>query len=490
MSFILAIDQGTSTTTAVIIDHNGLILSTASCEYPQYYPEAAYVEHRGPDIKNSVEQSVRQALTKANINGHQIAALGITNQRETIGFFDQHNNTPYPFIVWQCRRSQNICAQLKSRGLATIIHQRTGLHLDPYFSATKVTWMLERYPDLKSKLKNKELLLGTIDSFLAHWLSGGLLHISDITNASRTMLVDIKTGRYDRECLDIFGIPQTCLPEITRSTGPFANTKNLSFLPDGIPIAALAGDQQAALFGQTCFKSGDAKATFGTGCFILLNTGSQMVLSQHGLLTSIAYQIDEKPVYCLEGSAFIAGAAFQFLIDAFSFMKDPDELAALALSEPDSGGVVFVPALCGLGAPYWDALARGSLTGLSRSTTKGHIARATLEGVALQNTDIMLAMAADAFTPNLIKVDGGASANNLLMQMQADLLGVRCVRGESAQKTALGVAYMAGLAVGIFRNLEQISGFNHPQHTFTPKTDRTWATQTIERYRATLARKV
>lgn len=486
MGYILAIDQGTTTTTALIVDNNGKIISSCSTDYPQHYPQTGYVEHLASDIKCSVETSIKTAIDRATLKPNQISAIGITNQRETVCLFDQQGNSDYPFIVWQCRRSTAICEKMKELKWEERIHQRTGLYIDPYFSASKLMWWMEQDPSMRKKLTNKELLFGTIDTFLCHWFSGGQLHITDATNASRTMLMDIRSCQWSDECLDLFSIPKNCLPTIHPSLGPFGKTKGLSFLPDGIPIAAIAGDQQAALFGQTCFKKGEVKATFGTGCFILLNTGPEPVFSKHGLLTSVAYQIAEEPIYCLEGSVFIAGAAVQFLIDAFSLVKNPSEIEALANSVADSDGVLFIPALCGLGAPQWKADVRGSFSGLSRGTTKGHIARAVLEGIALQNTDIMLAMADDASKPIILKVDGGASENNLLMQMQADLLGVNCVRSSSAQKTALGISYIAGLAMGIFNNLEQIANLNSATTEFIPKADRKWAMEKIAAYRSAI----
>ncbi len=486
MNYILAIDQGTTTTTALIVDNIGQIIGSCSTDYPQHYPKTGYVEHLASDIKKSVENSVKGAIERSGLKATQISCIGITNQRETVCLFDQQGQSDYPFIVWQCRRSQAICEKMKELEWEERIHQKTGLHIDPYFSASKLMWSIQNDPSIRKKLENRDLLFGTIDTFLCHWLSGGELHITDVTNASRTMLMDIRSCQWSDECLDLFSIPKNCLPQIHRSVGPFGKTRGLSFLPDNIPIAAIAGDQQAALFGQTCFNKGEVKATFGTGCFILLNTGSDLVFSKHGLLTSVAYQINERPTYCLEGSVFIAGAAVQFLIDAFSLVKSPSEIEDLANMVSDSGGVMFVPALCGLGAPQWKADARGSFSGLSRGTTRGHIARAALEGIALQNTDIMLAMADDASKPIILKVDGGASENNLLMQMQADLLGVNCVRSLSAQKTALGIAYMAGLALGIYSDLNHLSSFNSAITEFKPKIDRTWALEKINAYRLAL----
>lgn len=486
--YILALDQGTTTTTALIINQRGEIIATHSTDYPQHYPKAGYVEHFAGEIKHSVKQSICAVIEKSGLDAKEIAAIGITNQRETTCLFDKQGNTNYPFIVWQCRRSSQLCEDLKARGLKDRIHQRTGLLIDPYFSASKIMWWIEQDSSIKNRLAAGELLFGTIDTFLCHWLSGHQSHVTDVSNASRTMFMDIKTQQWSEDCLELFGIPQACLPEIKSNLGPFGKTKGLDFLPDGIPIAAMAGDQQAALFGQTCFKKGEVKATFGTGCFILLNTGQEPVFSRHGLITSIAYQIDTRPVYCLEGSAFMAGAAVQFLIDAFGLVERTEEIESLANTVQDSEGIVFVPALCGLGAPYWKSEVRGSFSGLFRGVTKGHIARAALEGIALQNADIMLAMADDAGPLSVLRVDGGASENNLLMQMQADFLRINCLRSASAQKTALGVAYMAGLSIGIFSNLEQLIGFNNYHCEFKPQQSLAWAENKIFAYRRALAK--
>lgn len=482
MDHLLAIDQGTTSTTAVIINANGNIVAEGSAEYPQHYPKSGYVEHWGKEIKASVEKACTEALQKSGINPSKLAGIGITNQRETVCLFDKNNEPIRPFVVWQCRRSAEICEELKTKKSNDFFHQKTGLHLDPYFSASKLLWLFRDDPSLHKRAQAGEILFGTIDSFLCHWLSQGALHITDSTNASRTMLMDIKTCAWSDELLDIFTVPKQCLPKIVKNVGPYGKTKGLGFLPDGIPIAAMAGDQQAALFGQTCFARGDAKATFGTGCFILLNTGTDLVFSHHGLLTSVAYHLNDKPIYCLEGSAFIAGAAVGFLRD-IGLINSSAEVETLAQTVEDSGGVIFVPALCGLGAPYWRPEARGVISGLERGTTKAHLARATLEGIALQNADIMGAMADDALAPSLLKVDGGAATNNLLMQMHADLLGVPCVRPQSAQKTALGAGFLAGLAMNIFKNTDDISKIPEESVTFTPNPNRAWAEHLLKRYR-------
>lgn len=483
MGIIMAIDQGTTSTKTLIIDEHRRILGQSSATFAQHYPQPGWVEHRAFEIKESVQRSVEGALCAAAIDPCSIDAIGITNQRETICLFDSDTQSPLPFIVWQCRRSQPICERLKDNKLEARLHRITGLHIDPYFSASKLQWIFEEYPEQKRKAESGELMAGTIDSFLCHWFSHGSLHITDVTNASRTMLMDLKSCAWSDECLDIFSIPKRCLPEIKKCTGPFGFTKNLSFLPDGIPIAAIAGDQHAALFGHHCFNSGNAKATFGTGCFILLNTGPQLYFSTHGLLSSIAFQLADKPVYCLEGSAFIAGAALQFLIDAFGLIKHPSEIEALACSVPDNGGVIFVPALCGLGAPHWQPDATGLFTGLTRGTLRGHVARATLEGIALQNTDIIDAMTDDAFNLSYLNVDGGAAQSDLLMQIQADLLNVICRRSQCPHKTALGIAEMAGLAVGIYRDLDHLTSIKDAGTEFVPNADRSWAQQTINSYR-------
>jgi glycerol kinase len=488
MGYILAVDQGTSSTTALLMDELGNIKSVASAQLPQIYPQPGWVEHSGAEIKKAVMLSINQALSQANITNTEILGIGITNQRETLCIFDHDSEPLRNFIVWQCRRSTDLCEKLKSQDLEDFLHKRTGLLLDPYFSASKISWLFEHEPALKKAAQNNQLLVGTVDSFLVHWLSGGLSHVTDVSNASRTMLMNLITCDYDDDCLNIFGVPKVCLPKINKNIGNFGVTKNLNFLPDGIPIVALAGDQQAALFGQCCFDPGDAKATFGTGCFILLNTGSKPIFSNHGMLTSVAFQIDTQAIYCLEGSAFIAGAATQFLIDAFALIKSPHDLEALARSVENNGGVTFVPALCGLGAPHWRPQARGSLSGLSRATTKGHIARATLEGIALQNLDIFDAMAQDAPPLTQLKVDGGASVNNLLIQLHADLLGIPCLRSLNFDKTALGVAYMAALALGIFENLEAIKKLDKNLEIFVPALDKSWTKASIAAYRQAVER--
>lgn len=488
MDFILAIDQGTTANTVLLVNDKGKIIAQASDEYPQHYPKPGYVEHLGHEIKRSVEKACREAIEKAGIKPNAIAGIAITNQRETVCLYEPNGECIRPFIVWQCRRSTDICEELTAKKLNDFFHKKTGLHLDPYFSGSKLLWLFREDSTLLKKTQSGQVLFGTIDSFLCHWLSGQQLHITDPTNASRTMLMDIETCQWSDECLDIFSVPKACLPTIMNNLGPYGKTKALGFLPDGIPIAAMAGDQQAALFGQACFNKGDAKATFGTGCFILLNTGTDLIFSNHGLVTSVAYKLNDMPIYCLEGSAFIAGAAVQFLRDSFGLIKSASEVEALAKTVPDSAGLIFVPALCGLPAPHWKPHARGLLAGLERGTQKGHIARATLEGIALQNTDILSAMAEDGVKPLQLKVDGGAAQNDLLMQIQADLLNIPCLRPVSSQKTAVGAAYLSGLALGMFSSIDDIKKIKDSEEEFRPVNNRSWAQSLIERYRHTLSK--
>jgi glycerol kinase len=484
MAIILSIDQGTTGSQALLMNERGTMLAEASLDYPQYYPKGSWVEHQALDIKNSVENSVKLAIEKAGIKASHIDAIGISNQRETICVFDHENNAPFPFIVWQCRRSADICKELAPK--REKISEITGLSLDPYFSASKILWLMREHAGLAQKLKARELLVGTIESFLCHWLSAGELHISDATNASRTMLMDLKSCAWSDYCLDSFSIPKNCLPDIVKNCGPYGKTKGLKFLPDGIPIAAMIGDQQSALFGHACFDKGEAKATFGTGAFILLNSGREIVHSEHGLLSSVASYIHEVPDYCLEGSVYVAGAAVQFFTDSLPLFSSAQEIEDLAKSAHDSNGITFIPALCGLGAPHWQPEARGALFGLTRGSSKAELARALLEGVALQNADVLDAMADDGCKPKELRVDGGASQNDLLMQIHADVTGIKCLRSDNGERTALGAAYLAGLAVGIFANKEQIRAFNHIGHEFFPNNNNSYAQKILKSYRSNL----
>lgn len=483
MDFILALDQGTTNTTTLLIDQNGTLIADHSEPHPQHYPKEGYVEHYDFEIKSSIKKSIENLLQKSKINKNQIAAIGITNQRETLCVFDDESRQAHPFIVWQCRRSQNICERLKKAGLEESIRKKTGLVIDPYFTATKILWLFENFPEIKQKVDEQKLKIGTIDTFVAHWLSSGSIYATDVTNASRTMLLNIDSLDWDEECLKLFMLKKENLPKLMSNCEIYGYTKNLSFLPDGIPIASLMGDQQAALFAQGCLGKSDAKATFGTGCFILLNTGEEKILSQHGLLTSIAYKINNQKTYCLEGSAFIGGSAVNFLYETLGVVNDYSEVEALVNTVASSEGALFVPALCGLGSPQWNAEAKGLLVGLTKATTKAHIARAVLEGVALQNEVIFDAMQKDGISPTLIKADGGAVSNNAFMQLQADITNIPFAISSKKQQTGLGAAYLAGITMGFF-DIEKVKSFNKTTKSFTPKLDENIRNKLIQKYHA------
>jgi len=466
---LLAIDQGTTGTTALLIDKNLQVLGRSTQEFPQHYPKPGWVQHEAAEIWASLERAVTTCLAAAKADPRAIKAIGITNQRETTCLFDRAGKALHPFIVWQCKRSEPYCAQLKAAGHEALFRHKTGLMLDPYFSATKLMWLFDTYPELKAAAQKGQALFGTIDSWLLYRFSGGAAHATDATNASRTLLMDLDTLAYDSELLGITGVPAACLPRIGKSSEIYGTTKGLGFLPDGIPIAALVGDQQGALFGQACFDAGECKITFGTGCFLLLNTGKALKRSSAGLLSSVAVALPSHTHYCLEGSAFIGGAAVQWLRDGLEIITHSSDIEALAATVAETGDVAFVPALAGLGAPHWNPLARGALVGLSRDTGRGHIARAVEEGIAMQNVDIIEAMAKDAGAISLLKVDGGAAGDNLLMQIQSDFAGVACVRPSMTESTALGAAALAGLAVGVFENTDTIKQAWKKDRVFEPK---------------------
>ncbi len=470
--YILALDQGTTGTTALILNSQGQILAKHNQEFPQIFPKPGWVEHDPEEIWKTVESTVLKVLRQSEIAAAQVTAIGITNQRETVVVWDRKTHLPvYNAIVWQCRRTTDFCDAVKKKGAHKKIEMLTGLKMDPYFSASKVNWILKNVAGARARAKKNELALGTIDSFLVWRLSGGASHVTDVSNASRTQLMNLKTLAWDPYLCDFFDIPSSMLPEITDSSGSIAKTRGLSFLPDGIPITGIAGDQQAALFGQTCFSVGEAKCTFGTGSFLLLNTGAELVRSKRGLLSTVAWRLaGAKPVYALEGGAFICGAAVQWLRDGLKLIKSSSEIEELAKTESDSGGVEFVPALTGLGAPYWDPEARGLIAGLTRGSTRGHLARATLEAMALQNVDILLAMQADLKKKlKSVKVDGGATVNGLLMQIQADYLGLEVVRPTYVETTGLGAGYLAGLGAGLWKDLSQIKSVWKKDQAFAPK---------------------
>ena len=469
MQHILAIDQGTTGTTVLVLDATLAVRGRGYREFPQHYPSPGLVEHDLDEIWDSLLGALGEALQRAGIDGADIAAIGITNQRETTALWQRRDGKPvHRAIVWQDRRTGEACRQRIEAGEEDAVRAATGLPIDPYFSATKLAWLLDE-AGLRARAENGELRFGTIDSFLLDRLSGGAVHVTDVSNASRTLLFDIAKMQFSQDLLDRFAVPRALLPEVAPCAGEFARTKGVPGLPDGVPITGVAGDQQAALFGQACFSPGDAKCTYGTGAFLLMNTGDEPVPSTHGLVTTVAWQIPGERAYALEGSAFVAGAAVQWLRDGLQLIGSSQEIEALAAQVPDSGGVTFVPALAGLGAPHWRPDARGVLAGITRGTTRAHIARATLEGIALQNVDILRAMERDSGrTLQTLRVDGGAAANDLLMQFQSDVLGVPIRRPELLETTALGAALLAGLGVGLWPSKQAIASAWREQHRFEP----------------------
>ena len=453
---ILALDQGTTSSRAILFDHAGSIVAVAQKEFRQIFPKPGWVEHDPRDIWSTQAGVAAEVLTKASVAAADVAAIGITNQRETTVVWDRASGQPIcNAIVWQDRRTASICDRLRKQKKDRVIRRKTGLVLDAYFSATKVQWILQNVKGARAKAKAGELAFGTVDSWLVWNLTGGKVHVTDASNASRTMLFDISKGEWDDELLGIFGVPRSMLPEVRSSSEVYGVTR---LLGTPIPIAGIAGDQQAALFGQACTKPGMAKNTYGTGCFMLMNTGTKRIASKNNLLTTIAWRIGDRTEYALEGSIFIAGAVVQWLRDGLEFFHSAAEVEALAASVSDTGGVYIVPAFAGLGAPHWDQYARGTIVGLTRGSTKAHLSRAALEAIVLQVRDVLTAMEADAgIKLKELRVDGGASANDLLMQLQADLLSVPVVRPKVAETTALGAAYLAGLAVGFWKNQADIA---------------------------------
>lgn len=457
--YIMAIDQGTTGTTVSILNHGGGLVAKVNQEYPQIFPKPGWVEHNPEDIWKSVMATIKSALEQSHLTGLDIAAIGITNQRETVVVWDKKTMAPvYNAIVWQCRRTQDFCEQLKKEKLQTMISKKTGLVLDPYFSASKIRWILKNVNGANQKAKQGQLICGNVDSYLLFRLTDGKSFYTDVSNASRTMLMNLQTLQWDKDLLKLFGVYDSMLPEIVESNFMFGHTKNLGVLPDGIPITGIAGDQQAALFGQTCFSAGEAKCTFGTGSFLLMNTGQVISRSKNKLLTTVAWKLkNQKPFYALEGGAFICGAAVQWLRDGLGLIKKSSEVESLARQVEDSAGVEFVPALAGLGAPYWVSEARGVLCGLTRGTNKSHIARATLEAMALQNVEILQAMQQDLGKKmKSLRVDGGAVGNDLLMQMQANYLGVKVERPKQVESTSIGAGYLAGLGAGFWESQNEL----------------------------------
>lgn len=486
--YILAIDQGTTGSTALLVGHDLCVHGQHTVDFPQHFPRPGWVEHDPEEIWASVREAVVTLLAASGTASGQIAAIGITNQRETTLLWERAGGKPVAnAIVWQCRRSADICQRLKQAGLESHYRSHTGLVLDPYFSGTKLSWLFEQEAGLRRRSANGELAFGTVDSFLVWRLTGGTCHVSDVSNASRTLMMNLDSLSWDDTLLEPLGVPRAILPRIIPSSGVCGRTRGLGFLPDGIPIAGMAGDQQAALFGQVCFNPGEAKCTYGTGAFILENIGESPVMSQHGLLTTVAWQLDGRTSYALEGSAFVAGAAVQWLRDGLGLIKSAQEIEPLARQVADSGGVIFVPALTGLGAPHWRSEARGQISGLTRGTTAAHLARATLEGIALQVHDLVMAMADDRKKQgSILKVDGGAAENGLLMQMQADLIDRPVSRPKTLETTALGAAMLAGLAVGFWNGTAELTAGWQQDRRFTPETSTAWRQDLLERWRAAL----
>lgn len=495
MSFVIAIDQGTTGTTVLVLDDSLQVVGRCNREFRQIYPQPGWVEHDPLDIWTSITDALAAALGEAGISSDEIAAIGITNQRETTVLWESGSLRPVcNAIVWQDRRTADMCATLKSDGKEPFVRERTGLVLDPYFSGTKLRWMLEEDSARRTRASSGQLCFGTVDSYVVAKLTGGAVHVTDVSNASRTLLMNLHTLDWDDALLELFGVPREILPRVASSAEVYGHTRNVPGLPDGIPVAGIAGDQQAALFGQACFAPGEAKCTYGTGAFILMNTGDKPVASRSGLLTTVGWKLgagDEQGEVCyaLEGSAFIAGAAVQWLRDGLQIIDAAPDIEALAASVDDSGGVVVVPAFAGLGAPHWRPDARGVITGLTRGTTRAHIARATLEGMALQIFDILQAMESDSGRAlTTLKVDGGASANNLLMQFQSDVLGVSISRPDVLETTALGAAFLAGLSTGVWREKSDISAAWREQRRFDPVSDRAAIDEHLERWNRTVAK--
>ena len=467
--YILSLDQGTSSSRAIVFDRKGQICSMAQREFTQYFPKPGWVEHNPHEIWSSQASVIAEAIAAIDINGLNIAGIGITNQRETTIVWDRETEEPvYNAIVWQDRRTSEYCDSLKAEGKTEWIREKTGLIIDAYFSATKIKWILDNVPGARERAEKGKLMFGTVDTWLIWRLTRGEVHVTDPSNASRTMLFNIRTLQWDEELLKLFDIPASMMPEVRSSSEVYGATKTTIFAHK-VPIAGIAGDQQAALFGQMCVEPGSVKNTYGTGCFLLMNSGEKPIASKNNLLTTIAWKIGDKVNYALEGSIFVGGSVVQWLRDGLGIIRSSSEVEALASSVPDTGGVYFVPALTGLAAPHWDQYARGAISGISRGTTAAHIARAALEGIAYQTLDIVGAMQRDAGVSLVeLKVDGGAARNDLLMQFQADLLATKVIRPRVTETTALGAAYLAGLAVGYWKSTEDVLQNWAVDHKFTP----------------------
>ena len=468
--YILALDQGTSSSRAIVFDSKGTPVSVSQKEFTQYFPQPGWVEHNPMEIWSSEAAVIAESISAIDINGKNIAAIGITNQRETTIVWDAETGTPvYNAIVWQDRRTSEYCDSIKAQGLTEMIRSKTGLIVDAYFSATKIRWILENVPGARQKAAEGKLRFGTVDTWLVWMLTRGEVHVTDVSNASRTMLLNINTLQWDDELLSLFGIPKSMMPQVRSSSEVYGHTKTTIFAHP-VPIAGIAGDQQAALFGQMCTEPGSVKNTYGTGCFLLMNSGTKPIMSSNNLLTTVAWKIGDTVNYALEGSIFVAGSVVQWLRDGLGIIRSSAEVETLATSVPDNAGVFFVPALTGMGAPYWDQYAKGTITGLTRGATAAHIARAALEGIAFQTMDIVEAMKKDAGVDlKELKVDGGASRNNFLMQFQSEVLGVEVIRPKVTETTAIGAAYLAGLAVGFWDSIDTVKQQWQQERTFSPE---------------------
>lgn len=489
---LLAIDQGTSGTTVIVMTPEGETLGRATREFPQHFPRPGWVEHEPEEIWASVVEAIAGALSESAIPVQSIAAIGITNQRETTLLWERASGRPaHRALVWQDRRTADLCAEMTASGHAARVQAVTGLVIDPYFSGSKLTWLLSNHPELARDAQAGHLAFGTVDSFLVHRLVGGGRdsHVIEATNASRTLLMDLRTLSWSREMCDLWKVPEAILPRIVPSAGVVGVTSRVPGLPDGIPIAGIAGDQQAALFGQGCFERGDVKCTYGTGAFVLVNTGDRPVQSQHGLLATLGWQIGDRVTYALEGACFVAGAAVQWLRDGLGLIASAKEMEPLARSVTSSEGVVFVPALAGLGAPYWDPDARGMILGLTRGTTRAHIARATLDAIALQVDDLLSAMKDDLGSPvRRMRVDGGAAANDLLLELQANYSGVAVERPPELESTARGAAMLAAIGAGLHQGTEQARSMLSTERTFDANIDDSTRTSVKDAWRQAIGR--
>ena len=487
--FILALDQGTTSSRAIIFNHDGEAIAVAQKPFEQIFPKPGWVEHDANEIWYSQSSVAAEVIAKSDLNGHNIAAIGITNQRETTIVWDKETGIPvYNAIVWQDRRTAKYCDELKEKGWSDKIKEKTGLVIDAYFSGTKVKWILDNVKGVRERAENGELCFGTVDSWLVWKFTRGAMHITDVSNASRTLMFNIHTMEWDKELLELLTIPESMLPEVKQSSEIYGETVTTLFASK-IPIAGIAGDQQAALFGQMCVEEGMTKNTYGTGCFMLMNTGAKPVLSKNNLLTTVAWKIGGKVTYALEGSVFVGGAAIQWLRDGLGIIRTSAESEKLAASVEDNGGVYFVPALTGLGAPYWDQYARGAIFGITRGTTSAHITRAALEGIAFQVQDLLKSMESDSGKKSTeLRVDGGAVENNALMQFQADIFGSDVIRPKVLETTALGAAYLAGLAVGYWKSIDEISKQWAVEKKFEPEMEKDKAKELLRYWKKAVER--